>query len=106
MEAWGSAGDSEGISLSRNLGDGVTLDYDQGVIRAVLESDEVKAHLWRCADALAAEANALAAHVGRPDEPEPHYAGVGDQVHPVNYQAMVDEAMHSTLLKVIAAHQD
>jgi hypothetical protein len=31
---------------------------------------------------------------------------VGDQVHPVNYQAMLDEAQHSTLLKIVARYAE
>ena len=48
----------------------------------------------------------LKGHVGRALGQLGGYAGVGDQVHPVNYQAMLDEAQHSTLLKIVARYAE
>jgi hypothetical protein len=100
----GTPENGEGISSTRNIAEGVTLEINGDVVTAVMRSPELREHLWRIADQLAAEANQLAVHVGEANRPDPEYRAYGAQVHPANFQARLDEAQHSTLHKVIARH--
>jgi hypothetical protein len=67
----GTPENGEGISSTRNIAEGVTLEINGDVVTAVMRSPELREHLWRIADQLAAEANQLAVHVGEANRPDP-----------------------------------
>ena len=66
----GTPENGEGISSTRNIAEGVTLEINGDVVTAVMRSPELREHLWRIADQLAAEANQLAVHVGEANRPD------------------------------------
>jgi hypothetical protein len=76
-------------------------------MRALLHSPEVVAPITERAQNIADSANLMAVHVGRSDRPEPEYgvriSNVSAQtrarttVYPRNYQAVLDDAINSTL---------
>ncbi len=84
------------------------------VFRALLHRPEVVAAITQRAQDISDYANDLAEHVGRPDRPDPRYATTIQnrsdsararaRVFPQNYQAVLDDAINSTLLKAMNAY--
>jgi hypothetical protein len=94
-----------------SLGHGHSMELSEEAMRALLRHPSVVAAVMSRAQDICDAANALAIHVGRPERPDPEYSvslqnsTAADRprarVYPANYQAVLDEAMHSTLFKAM-----
>lgn len=112
-ESWGEPDtndlehpDGEHLPNTIDLGDGMVLHIDQAALRRAMNSPEVKAQVNARGRALATEANSLAETPGAvykyvPSD-HPNNRRARGRVTTANYQAQVDDAHHSTLLKALS----
>jgi hypothetical protein len=99
-------GDGEPIPTSLELGDGNSVEIDPQALREVLYGPEVMGVLTEWASALVNAANEMAITEGAEYtfvvQTTEGYGTPQIYLYPLNFQAKIDDAAHSTLLKVAA----
>ncbi|OBI53590.1 hypothetical protein [Mycobacterium sp. E787] len=104
----------ETIPRDIDLGHGHSMTFNTDTMRALLHHPAVVAAITQRAQNICDEANSLAEHIGRPGREAPRYDALIQnrsdstraraRVYPANYQALLDTAKNSTLLKATMAY--